>query len=133
MLNSDMIKGVVLSLGKADFHIERNENSGIGYRTRLRLNIRADSFVFLEEIQRGLNRMGIETTLKEKEHSSRPRPILRIGGIINLYKLMEGIPESCPDAKNEWARFRKAVEIVGERRHLTEEGITELFELKGVL
>ena len=47
MLNSDMIKGVVLSLGKADFHIERNENSNIGYRVRLSLNIRSDSEPFL--------------------------------------------------------------------------------------
>jgi len=38
-----------------------------------------------------------------------------------------------PDAKNEWTRFRQAVDIVANRNHLTEEGMQELFRIKGVL
>jgi len=79
MLNSDMIKGILLSLGKVDFHIERSDDSAIGYRTRLRLNVRAESLDFIEELHRGLLRMGVESTVKDKEHSGRPKPILRIG------------------------------------------------------
>lgn len=133
MLNSDMIKGILLSLGKVDFHIERSDDSAIGYRTRLRLNVRAESLDFIEELHRGLLRMGVESTVKDKEHSGRPKPILRIGGIKNLYILTEAISDELPDAKNEWARFRQAVDIVANRNHLTEEGMQELFRIKGVL
>ena len=131
MFSKDMLIGIILGMSKADIHLDKNDKSQIGYRVRLRINLRASS-PFLQGVARSLEQHQIETTYKEIEHKSRPRPILRIGGIKNLYKLCQLIPEELPDANEEWLVFREAVDIVGNDRHLQLEGLEELFKLKGV-
>lgn len=131
MFSKDMLIGIILGLSKTDIHIDKNDKSQIGYRVRLRLNIRANAD-FLLAIQRSLLQHQIDTTYKDSEHKSRPKPILRIGGIKNLFKICELVPENLPDAKDEWVVFRQAVDIVANDRHLQLEGLEELFKLKGV-
>ena len=131
MFSKDMLIGIILGLSKTDIHIDKNDKSQIGYRVRLRLNIRANAD-FLLAIQRSLLQHQIATTYKDSEHKSRPKPILRIGGIKNLFKICELVPENLPDAKDEWVVFRQAVDIVANDRHLQLEGLERLFELKGV-
>ncbi len=131
MFSKDMLIGIILGMSKTDIYLDRNDKSQIGYRVRLRVNLRANA-EFLLAIQRSLEQHQIGTTYKETEHKSRPKPILRIGGIKNLYKLCLLIPETLPDAKDEWVVFRKAVDIVANDRHLQLDGLEELFELKGV-
>tara|TARA_R110000787_G_scaffold200635_2_gene311590 strand:+ start:765 stop:1160 length:396 start_codon:yes stop_codon:yes gene_type:complete len=131
MYSKDMLIGIILGMSKADIYLDRNDKSQIGYRVRLRVNMRATA-PFLQSVARSLEQHQIQTTYKESEHKSRPKPILRIGGIKNLYRLCELIPESLPDSKGEWVSFRKAVDIVANDRHLQLEGLEELFELKGV-
>jgi len=131
VFSKDMLIGIILGMSKPDIHIDKNDKSQIGYRVRLRVNLRA-SASFLQGIQRSLEQHQITTNYKEAEHKSRPRPILRIGGIKNLYKICELIPESLPDANDEWVVFREAVDIVANDRHLQLEGLERLFELKGV-
>ena len=131
MFSKDMLIGIMLGLSKVEIHLDRSDKSQIGYRVRLRVNLRATE-VFLKAVERALLQHQITTTYRDKEHSSRLKPILRIGGIKNLYRLCELIPDNLPDAKKEWLVFREAVDIVANDRHLQLEGLERLFELKGV-
>jgi hypothetical protein len=130
--NKDTLSGIFLALAKIDFHINIDEKSEIGYRVRLRANIRAKNPDFLKGVARSLEQHYISTTYKDREHKSRPQPILIVGGIDNLELLCSLIPK-LPDAKDEWDNFREAVKIVKSRRHLSQEGMDKLLELKGVL
>jgi len=131
MYNRDMLTGIYLAHSKIDFHIEHSNTVSIGYTVRIRVNLRAE-LDFLEGVKRSLFQHGIESVLKEKENKTRPKPILKIGGIKNLYLLTEMVSD-LPDSKNEWSNFRKAVEIISNKEHLELEGIEKLMELKGVL
>jgi len=131
MYSKDMLIGIMLGMSKTDIYLEKNDTSQIGYRVRLRINLRADSD-FLLAIKRSLEQHQIDSKYKEAEHKGRPRPILRIGGIKTLFKLMQLVPEELPDANNEWTTFRECVDIVSNGRHLQLEGLERLFELKGI-
>lgn len=131
MFSKDMLIGIILGMSKTDIYLDRNDKSQIGYRVRLRVNLRANAS-FLLAIKRSLEQHQIQTTYKEKEHNSRQKPILRIGGIKNLYRACELLPDTLPDAKDEWLVFREAVDIVANDRHLQLEGLERLFELKGI-
>ena len=48
--NLDMVKGILLAIGRPELTIYQNEKKDIGYEIRIRINIRADSERFLEEI-----------------------------------------------------------------------------------
>ena len=132
MFSKEMIIGILLSSTKMDLNITSSDVSSIGYRVRLRLNIRANS-KFLLALQRSLYHYGIETTYREEEHSTRKKPILRIGGIKNLYKTKELVHSSLPHSKDEWDSFVECVEIISEKEHLTLSGMERLFEIKGVI
>ena len=114
-----------------DLRLTRNNNSTIGYSVRLRLNLRG-SKEFLLGVKRSLEQHQIHTTFKEKEHSWRPKPILIIGGIKELHKVKQLVPV-LPDAKNEWADFRTAVNIISNKKHSQLEGMEELMKIKGVI
>lgn len=131
MYSKDMLIGILLGMSKSDIYIEKNDSSQIGYRVRLRVNLRAKRD-FLIAVQRSLEQHQIESKFKEIEHKGRPRPILRIGGIKTLFKLMSLVPPELPDANSEWSVFRECVDIVSNGRHLQLEGLERLFELKGV-
>ena len=132
MYSKDMLIGILLSCSKVDFHIERTKDSLMGYRVRLKLVIRADS-MFLEGVRRSLLQHQITCTVKQKESKSRPKPILKIGGIKNLYKITELVPENLPHSKSEWVEFRELVDLISNHRHKTAEGLDRIFELKGVI
>lgn len=131
MYSKDMLIGIILGVAKMELHIERNNTSSIGYNARLRLNIRGEE-TFLKGIQRSLEQHQIKSTFKEKEHNSRPKPILRIGGIKELYKISKLVP-NLPDAKGEWSDFRQAVHIISNGHHRQAKGIEILMKIKGVI
>ena len=131
MYSKDMLTGILLGSSKVDFHIERAKDSQIGYRVKLKLIVRAD-IAFLKAIQRSLEQHQISSHLKEKESKTRPKPILKIGGIKNLYKITQLVPV-LPDAKGEWGTFREVVKLLDENKHRTAEGLERTFELKGVI
>jgi len=68
-----------------------------------------------------------------KEHKARPKPILKIGGIKNLYRICELVPKVLPDAKNEWSVFREVVDLIDDGYHKTAEGLDRMLELKGLI
>lgn len=131
MYSKDMLIGILLSSGKLDFSIERASDTQIGYRIRTKIILRAEES-FLKGVKRTLLQHEITSSYKEQESKTRPKPILRIGGIKNLFKLTELVPE-LPDAKGEWGTFRELVEIISENKHKTSSGLDRIFELKGVI
>jgi len=129
VFSKDIITGILLSSSKMNLHMSVDERMQIGYNVRLRLVIRGKN-EFILALRRSLLQHGIETTYREKENKKRPMPVLYIGGVKNLCKTKELVPE-LPDAKDEWKLFREAVDIMSDRRHLTLEGIERLVEIKG--
>tara|TARA_R110000824_G_scaffold35901_7_gene111984 strand:- start:1335 stop:1733 length:399 start_codon:yes stop_codon:yes gene_type:complete len=130
VFNKGQIQGVLLSIAKPEIHVSRAGNTNIGYRVRIRVNIRG-SEDFLLGVQRTLNQHNIESTYKDKEHKSRPRPILSISGIVNLWKLCGIIPDDVPDSKNVWKDFREIIDIIDNGEHHTLEGLDRILQLKG--
>jgi len=132
MYNDDQLVGILISIAKPEIHISRADNTNIGYRVRLRVNLRG-SEEFLLAVSRTLNQKGIDAKYKAQEHKSRPRPILTIGGIVPLWKLSEFVPDNLPDAKNCWGDFKEIVSIVDDGQHHTLEGLDRIMKLKGVI
>lgn len=132
MFSKDMIIGILLSQAKMDFLLERNEVSYMGYRVRLKLNIRAEE-PFLLAIQRSLLQHSITSKFHLEEHKSRPKPILKIGGIKNLYKICSLVPKALPDSKDEWLIFRELVELISDGEHRTADGLDRILKLKGLI
>ena len=126
-----MLIGILLSAGKLDFNIERANDAQIGYRVRVKIILRADLF-FLIGVRRSLEQHQISSSLKVKESKTRPKPILKIGGIKNLYKITELVPV-LPDAKGEWEVFRELVDLISENKHRTSSGLDRILELKGLI
>ena len=54
MFSQENLEGIFLSLAKTEVSIERVDSSNIGYRVRLRVNLRSDSEQFLLGIKRSL-------------------------------------------------------------------------------
>jgi len=132
MYNDDQLVGILISIAKPEIHISRADNTNIGYRVRIRVNLRG-SEDFLLAVERTLLQKGIECKFKKEEHKSRPRPILTIGGIVNIWKLSGLIPDNIPDAKNCWRDFKEIISIMDNGEHHTLEGLDRIMELKGVI
>tara|TARA_R110000796_G_scaffold216886_2_gene332896 strand:+ start:67 stop:450 length:384 start_codon:yes stop_codon:yes gene_type:complete len=127
-----MLIGILLSQAKMDFLLERSNSAYMGYRVRLKLNIRAEES-FLLAIQRSLLQHSISSKFHKVEHKSRPKPILKIGGIKNLYKICSLVPKELPDSKNEWPVLRKLVGLISDGEHRTADGFDKILELKGLI
>jgi len=132
MYSKDMIIGILLSSAKPEIQIIKDSNSQIGYRVRLKVNLRGRN-QYLMAIRRTLTQHNINASFSTRESEARPRPILRVGGIKNIYKLCDLIPSGLPDRNGDWVSFAEAVNIVGNNEHLTLEGLEKLFRIKGLI
>ncbi len=130
MFNKNQLQGILLSIAKPEVHISRSDSIQIGYRIRMRINIRGTK-TFLEYIERSLLQHGIDSKLKEQEHKSRPRPILTISGKDNINKTTVLVPHHLPDSKGDWFDFRRIAVIVDRGEHHTLEGLDKIFKIKG--
>lgn len=131
MYSKDMLIGILLSSSKVEFIIERADDSKIGYRIKVSLILRAERD-FLLAVRRSLLQHSIQSSFKEMEGVNRKKPILRIGGIKNLYKVTRLVPE-LPDSKDEWGMLRELVDIMSNAGHRTAEGLDRILQLKGVI
>lgn len=131
MFSKDMVIGILLSSAKMNLSISLNEEAKIGYSVKLSLDIRGKK-EFLVGLHRSLIMQGIESNLKDKEQLSRPKPILKITGKYNLWKVKELVP-NLPDSNGEWKDFVKCVELMNENKHLTLDGLEIIMKIKGVL
>ena len=129
MFSEEQLQGIVLSLAKPEIHISRDSRLNIGYKVRLRLNFRgAEEFLLL--LSNSLEYNQINSTYKNEEHKTRPRPILRISGVSNLSKLIMFLPE-LPDARNEFSKFKRILALVMAGAHHTQEGLDTILDIKG--
>tara|TARA_R110000751_G_scaffold79711_3_gene160684 strand:+ start:11459 stop:11854 length:396 start_codon:yes stop_codon:yes gene_type:complete len=131
MLTREQLQGVLLSLAKTEITVNRNEENIVGYTVRLRVHFRSN-IEFLTSIQRTLLQYGVETLLKDRESKVRPRPILYVGKIMYV-KMLSDIVPALPDHRNQWVGFKRAVDIVCDGGHHSQEGIDEILQIKGVL
>ena len=129
MYSKGQLQGILISLAKPEVHVAKAAKLQIGYRVRVRVNIRGASD-FLLGVQRTLKQHDVASNYKDKEHKSRPRPILTIGGLTNIWKLCKVIPD-LPDAKNTWKDFQEIVEILDNGEHHTLEGLERILQIKG--
>tara|TARA_R100001440_G_scaffold38658_2_gene58286 strand:+ start:630 stop:1028 length:399 start_codon:yes stop_codon:yes gene_type:complete len=132
MFSKDTLAGIFLSLGNYEILIEKDERLSIGYKVKLRISIRG-SEDFLLAVQRSLLQNEITSRYIEQESKSRPRPILKIGGIQNIVYILQTFCRDLPNAKGDLDTFRKATRIVAEARHLRLDGLEELFKLKELM
>lgn len=131
MYNKDTLIGIILGLSKLDFNISRDNTRNIGYSVKLSLNFRAKEDCLLA-IQRSLLQHQIQSKFKHEEHSSRPKPILKITGNKNLIKVSDLLPD-LPDAKGDLTKLKLVIELIKQKKHIKAEGIEQLFKIKGVI
>lgn len=110
--------------------MSRVKDYNLGYKVRLRMNFRA-SEAFLLALGNTLDKKSIKYLYKEKEHRSRPRPILTVSGKVNIWKLCQLVPENLPDSKNMWSDFKEILDIIDRGEHLTLEGFEKILIIKG--
>jgi len=132
MFSRQQLEGILLSHPKTEINVSRDSTTHIGYRVRLKVSFRGDE-QFLRAIKRTLLQSNIEARYKDKEHSSRPRPILTVSGKKNLYLICKLVPDELPDSKNSWGAFKSAVIIVDDNDQHTAAGLDKILMLKGLL
>ena len=88
IVNDSYLRGAMSFGAKPTISITKDSSLNVGYRVRLEIKLRHNIEDVLKVIQRKLLQLEIESTVKERESSHRPRPILIIRGIDNLDKTM---------------------------------------------
>ena len=86
---------------------------------------------YLQAIQRSLLQSQIECVIKEKENKQRAKPILIISDKKSMERVLALVPHK-PSNVN-WHIFDEIFVLYMWQRHLTQEGLDEILELKGVL
>ena len=129
--SEEQLQGILLSIGRPELTIYRNERKDVGYEIRIRINVRADNYEFLLSINRGLNANDIDSKLKDRESNIRPKPILWVSGIENIIKLCNMMPDDTPSNKSNWSNFNEAANIIYMGEHSKQSGLDELLILKG--
>ena len=128
--NLESLRGILLAIARPELTIYQNEKKHIGYEIRIRINVRADSRQFLEEINTALLENGIRCKVKYNEGKHRPKPILWVSGIRHIVNVCE-ILNGYPSAKGDWAQFTEAANIIYQGLHNTQDGLDTLLRIKG--
>ena len=131
MFSEEMLHGILLSSGRPELTIYRNEKKHIGYEIRIRINLRADNLEFLLYVQRALVELNVISKIKESESKIRPKPILWVSGIINVIRVCELLDSDLPSSKRQWVLFKEAAQMIYRGEHSTQDGFDELLKLKG--
>ncbi len=130
MFSREELAGIFLSIPTAEVSVVKANNMSTGYRVRLRICIRG-KLDYLQAIQRSLLQSQIECVIKEKENKQRAKPILIISDKKSMERVLALVPHK-PSNVN-WHIFDEIFVLYMWQRHLTQEGLDEILELKGVL
>jgi|TARA_R100001463_G_scaffold110177_1_gene164859 hypothetical protein len=130
VFSREELAGIFLSIPTAEVSVVKANNMATGYRVRLRICIRG-KLAYLKAIQRSLLQCEIECVIKEKENKQRPKPILIISDKKSMERVLSLVPHK-PSNVN-WHVFDEIFVLYMWQRHLTQEGLDEILELKGVL
>jgi hypothetical protein len=136
MFSSEMLTGIILACGKFFVSVKVDEKMRVGYSTKIGLDIRMDSYAFLETAQRSFQALKIESTLRKKEGRNRPRPILKIRGAKRLNSVRDMIMLNGSRLLNHdesLRTFSKILDIILDKKHRTLQGIEQILILKGEL
>lgn len=136
MFSREVLAGILLSKGQFFCNVQVDEKMRLGYSVKLGLDIRMDSYGFLSGIKRAFQTYGIESRIKNKESTSRARPILKVRGINNLEKIAELLRPYTLTYLNHDATLEQFIEILSivlQKKHRTMEGLDNILKLKGVL
>tara|TARA_R100000908_G_scaffold28313_2_gene12943 strand:- start:404 stop:796 length:393 start_codon:yes stop_codon:yes gene_type:complete len=130
VFSREELAGIFLSIPTAEVSVVKANNMSTGYRVRLRICIRG-KLDYLQAIQRSLLQSQIECVIKEKENKQRAKPILIISDKKSMERVLALVPHK-PSNVN-WHIFDEIFVLYMWQRHLTQEGLDEILELKGVL
>ena len=130
MFSREIIHGILLSSGRPELTIYRNEKKHIGYEIRLRVNLRADNLEFLDSVKIALADLNVISKVKESESKIRPKPILWVSGVVNVVRICDLIGD-LPSSKDQWTTFKEAAQMIYRGEHTTQNGFDELLKLKG--
>ena len=129
MLSREQLQGVLIAIAKPDFAIIRVERYATGYSVRVAMKMKTN-LDLSRAIQRTLLQHEIKVRNNQTEAANKGH--ISVSGKDNLYKLLELIPMTLPTV-GDWMRFKRALDIVADGRHQTQEGLDELFKIKGLL
>jgi hypothetical protein len=131
MYSREMLIGIILSKANWNLDILKNSSMRMGYEVRINLVFRGEED-YLLAIQRDLlSYLNVNSKYKEKESSSRQKPILKITGIKNLKSITDFVPNL--PSNNDWDVFTQCVDIIHSSKHRTLDGFEELLKITGVL
>ena len=129
MLTRGQLQGVLIAIAKPSFAITKDERYATGYNVRLGMRMKTNL-----DLSRAIHRTLLQHGIKARDSKNEPanKGHISVTGKDNLYKLYELIPLTLPTV-GDWMRFRRALDIVSEGKHQTQEGLDELFKIKGLL
>jgi hypothetical protein len=131
MLTREQLQGVLIAVSKPVITITKDSRYAVGYNVRLNVKISTTQDLAIA-IQRTLHQHGIISHAGKWKNGYKKKGILSVSGNDNLYKLLALIPMTLPTVGN-WLSFKRALDIVNESRHQTQEGLDMLFEIKGLI
>ena len=129
MLTREQLQGVLVTIAKPDFVITKDERYATGYNVRVAMRIRTTL-----DLSRAIHRTLLqhEIMCHNSKNAVANKGHISVCGKDNLYKLLELIPMTLPTVGN-LIQFKQALDIVSEGKHQTQEGLDELFKIKGLL
>ena len=129
MLSREQLQGILIAIAKPDFAITRDERYATGYNVRVGMKMKTNL-----DLSRAIHRtlLQYEIIARNNKNEAKNKGHISVSGNNNLYKLLELIPMTLPTV-GDWMRFKRALDIVADGRHQTQEGLDELFKIKGLL
>ena len=132
MLTKEELRGILLSHPTAEINISKDSNTNVGYRVRLRVSIRGNKR-YVYAIHRSLLQYEIASKIKEIESKKRPRPILYITGISSLETMYETFSLHSNISNVNWNTFAQVMWMVRQEKHLLQEGIDNILQIKDLI
>ena len=113
MFSRETLAGILLAKAQFFCNVQVDEKMRIGYSVKLGIDVRMDSFVFLSGMQRALQTYGVQSKLKQKESTTRKRPILKVRGVANIVKVSEIIHGNTVNWRNHDDSLNAFMTILG--------------------
>ena len=132
MFNDGMLIGIFVGLANCDIRIESNYRSNLGYTIKPRIQIRGE-LPFLKQLKHALEMRQTSPHLKEIEGTNRNKPIITISRIHDLSIVCRMVPDYLEDARNQWKDFKRVIEIIENKKHLSLEGLDEILKIKELI
>lgn len=131
MFENRIVLGILVGSAKFVCRVQQRDEMYIGYSVKMAIELRAKELIYLQNVQRSLLQMGIESTVRDRESKNRPRPILTIRGK-GIGTVLEKLPPYYSNPDNTLKSFRKIHNIVKLNKHKTDKGLEEILMIKGV-